>query len=471
MRIGFFATLLLIGCNGMDGATGPQGPAGAQGPPGPAGKDGQPGQPGPQGTPGAMGAMGATGAAGANGAPGPQGAQGPPGTIDYTKVIANGVMPQNASFDITGSGTAASFAVGGAPVAPLTINRDNGANQTEMARLASPNAGAISFITVGDAAGPLDAPTGSFGLFGFSGPNNTVGFSHSFKASVSIDPTGATAIAGPTPSLSMAGGGKLARMTLNQGGGAVAYQLSQNSANDQGSWDIGVNGIGQLYVGEWGTIATLYVTPYPADGMSRGKVGIGTNTPINSLGVIGNIAATGTVLGGVGNPDVAENITAADDVEAAETVAADPRGGERVLRTRHPYQTSVLGVISTKPGILTNAERADVDGGARDPRQRPIALAGRVPVKVTLEGGAIRAGDLLTTSSTPGRAMRAVEPWRGGIIGTALTGFDGRGDGKVIVFIAHAPAPSADPRLAERLADLETRLARLESKPARLARR
>jgi hypothetical protein len=54
---------------------------------------------------------------------------------------------------------------------------------------------------------------------------------------------------------------------------------------------------------------------------------------------------------------------------------------------------------------------------------KPIALAGRVPCKVSTENGPIKAGDLLTTSSTPGHAMKANEPWRGGIIGTALEDF------------------------------------------------
>ncbi len=35
-----------------------------------------------------------------------------------------------------------------------------------------------------------------------------------------------------------------------------------------------------------------------------------------------------------------------------------------------------------------------------------LALTGRVPVKITGENGAIEPGDLLTTSSTPGHAMK-----------------------------------------------------------------
>jgi hypothetical protein len=121
--------------------------------------------------------------------------------------------------------------------------------------------------------------------------------------------------------------------------------------------------------------------------------------------------------------------------------------------------------------------------------QRALALAGRVPVEVTLEGGPIRPGDLLTTSSVPGHAMRAAEPWRGGLLGTALTAFGGEGDaarkdrtGTVVVFLALERAPACDPavelRLTERLekqgaelrAEQEARL-RLEERLSALEQR
>jgi hypothetical protein len=47
-------------------------------------------------------------------------------------------------------------------------------------------------------------------------------------------------------------------------------------------------------------------------------------------------------------------------------------------------------------------------------------------VNVTLEGGPIEVGDELVASSTPGKAMKAREPTKGGIIGIALSAYDGR---------------------------------------------
>jgi hypothetical protein len=211
--------------------------------------------------------------------------------------------------------------------------------------------------------------------------------------------------------------------------------------------------------------------------LSSGHVGIGTAVPNANLAVIGNIAASGTISPGVGAPDIAENIAVGDQaIGAGDIVVADATGRERAIRSARPYDNAVLGVISTRPAILMNPDPADVEvGSRRDPAQRALALAGRVPVKVTLEGGPIRPGDLMTTSSTPGHAMRASAPWRGGIIGTALESFDGKmgKTGRVVMFLALQPAPSADPKVVERLearvSELERRLAIAASLERRLA--
>jgi hypothetical protein len=49
-------------------------------------------------------------------------------------------------------------------------------------------------------------------------------------------------------------------------------------------------------------------------------------------------------------------------------------------------------------------------------------VVGIVPTKVTAENGSIHAGDLLVTSSTPGRAMKGTDRNRltGAVVGKAL---------------------------------------------------
>jgi len=65
-----------------------------------------------------------------------------------------------------------------------------------------------------------------------------------------------------------------------------------------------------------------------------------------------------------------------------------------------------------------------------------VALSGRVYCWVDASHGAIEPGDLLTTSATPGHAMKAVDPEkaRGAILGKAMTGLkEGRGLALVLV--------------------------------------
>ena len=52
----------------------------------------------------------------------------------------------------------------------------------------------------------------------------------------------------------------------------------------------------------------------------------------------------------------------------------------------------------------------------------PLAVVGIVPCKVSAENGAIQAGDLLVTSSTPGHAMKGTDHSKmlGAVVGKAL---------------------------------------------------
>jgi hypothetical protein len=71
------------------------------------------------------------------------------------------------------------------------------------------------------------------------------------------------------------------------------------------------------------------------------------------------------------------------------------------------------------------------------PGERPLlALLGRVPVKATTENGPIRPGDLLTSASKPGYAMRCEDIHRceGAIIGKALEALD-ESEGAILILL------------------------------------
>ena len=65
-----------------------------------------------------------------------------------------------------------------------------------------------------------------------------------------------------------------------------------------------------------------------------------------------------------------------------------------------------------------------------------VALTGRVYVLADASNGAIHPGDLLTTSRTPGHAMKVTDHTRGqgAILGKAMTGLS-KGKGMVLVLV------------------------------------
>jgi len=90
-----------------------------------------------------------------------------------------------------------------------------------------------------------------------------------------------------------------------------------------------------------------------------------------------------------------------------------------IEKTSSAYDEGLIGVVSTEPGLyLSNWQR----GEEEKKKTRPVALVGRVPVKVSSENGSIKRGDLLTSSEKyPGYAMKAT---RGGyVVGRSMEDF------------------------------------------------
>jgi hypothetical protein len=157
--------------------------------------------------------------------------------------------------------------------------------------------------------------------------------------------------------------------------------------------------------------------------------------------------------------DVAEYIYDSEGTtEAGDVLIADANAIESVVQSNQTYQSSVVGIVSTDPHLVMGMELVmDEETGAMKPgvQATRLALTGRVPCKVTDENGPIQPGDLLTTSSTPGHAMKWTpldvnqaqdfnelksmlaenENRRHAVIGKALEAHSG-GTGKIMVLIA-----------------------------------
>src|SRR3990167_6820897 len=113
-------------------------------------------------------------------------------------------------------------------------------------------------------------------------------------------------------------------------------------------------------------------------------------------------------------------------LEAGDVVSLVENPGV-IDKTNSAYSKELLGVVSYHTAqlsaTLSNDQPRDAYGNLIG--YKPIALSGRVPVKVTTENGEIKRGDYLTSSSTTGFAMKATKP--GIVIGRALEDYAGPG--------------------------------------------
>ncbi|MDP3785015.1 MAG: DUF5011 domain-containing protein, partial [bacterium] len=164
----------------------------------------------------------------------------------------------------------------------------------------------------------------------------------------------------------------------------------------------------------------------------------------------GNVIITGNcsdAAGGGGcTADYAEvyHRDPADQMEMGDILALNIVTG-KVTRATSGDKNNLIGAFSSSPGSLIGQRKDSIQLGVGkgvmktlDPDEIPVALVGRVPVKVNLEGGAIGIGDRITSSSVLGVGMKATTS--GQTVGIALEPFDGTQNfgtstPKILVFV------------------------------------
>lgn len=101
---------------------------------------------------------------------------------------------------------------------------------------------------------------------------------------------------------------------------------------------------------------------------------------------------------------------------------------KKLVKSNEEYQEKVIGIVSLNYGDFSsvgyNIKKED--------NPMPVALNGRVPVKISKNSDQIKAGDYLTTSTDEGMAMKANNS--GFVIGKALEDWDGLSD-TIMVFV------------------------------------
>lgn len=146
----------------------------------------------------------------------------------------------------------------------------------------------------------------------------------------------------------------------------------------------------------------------------------------------GSVSITGEI-DMIGGADCAEDfdIAAESLAEPGTVMVLDDDG--RLRESHCSFDKRVAGVVSGagdyKPGLVLDKQQSRRN-------RKPIALLGKVFCKVDAQFGPIGVGDLLTTSPTPGHAMRVDDPLKafGAVIGKALRPLTG-GQGLIPILV------------------------------------
>ena len=216
--------------------------------------------------------------------------------------------------------------------------------------------------------------------------------------------------------------------TIHLGGDAATIELgasgqagSVHVRNDQEQETIDLDGQnGNLLMGGQGTDGDIWL--FAEDGDR-------TDTDTASIHLSGS---SGDII--LQNADVAEDFDVGDP-EAIEPGTVVVIGDDSKLRaSTQRYDKRVAGVVagtgSPRPGIILGRQ-------ASSRSRLPVALVGRAHCLVDASTAPIMIGDLLTTSSTPGHAMKADDPARahGAVIGKALQ-CQAEGTGTIPILVA-----------------------------------
>jgi hypothetical protein len=171
---------------------------------------------------------------------------------------------------------------------------------------------------------------------------------------------------------------------------------------------------------------------------SGGNVGIGTTAPTSRLDVRGNItvrdAATGTIAVELGTGlDYAEGFNVVDksNIEPGSVLCIDPENPGHLRISSASYDTKVAGIVAGANDLGTG-----ISLGSRI-HDFNVALAGRVYCNVDASSSSVEVGDLLTTSSVPGYAMKVNDrdKAQGAILGKAMESLPKGDKGQILVLV------------------------------------
>ena len=221
------------------------------------------------------------------------------------------------------------------------------------------------------------------------------------------------------------------------GDGVFGYSMSGNGVH---GW---VPGSGIAIYGQGGTYAGKFDGNVQINGLAsvNGQLAVNGDCNVSGAHTVGGDSSVGGNHNVTGNISVIGDVVlvnefsgdCAEDFDVEDAKAAEPGtvmiiGAEGTLTTcRDAYDTRIAGVVSgageLRPAVVLHRFQSKQS-------RAPLALIGKVFCKADASLSPISPGDLLTTSTTPGHAMKVLDRSSavGAIVGKALRALDsGRG--------------------------------------------
>ncbi|RZN35655.1 MAG: hypothetical protein EFT35_08365 [Methanophagales archaeon ANME-1-THS] len=185
--------------------------------------------------------------------------------------------------------------------------------------------------------------------------------------------------------------------------------------------DIGLVGQGSTGVWGQGTSVGVYGKSAGYAGKFQGKVAISSYS-------------TGSTVLELGEGlDYAEGFDVSDQEEIGpgSVLCIDPLNPGLLTVCDMPYDRKVAGIVTGAQGLGSGVRLGS------DEFDYNVALAGRVYCNVDATESAVKPGDLLTTSATPGYAMKVTEYERahGAILGKAMEPLEKGEKGQILVLV------------------------------------
>ncbi|MFN0202202.1 MAG: hypothetical protein ACKVTZ_11815 [Bacteroidia bacterium] len=218
---------------------------------------------------------------------------------------------------------------------------------------------------------------------------------------------------------------------------AVGSNTNCNGNNTQNAWTGGLgfrnprsSNMPVSVYGKWMRVGLVGMSD-ASNGSGEARVyAVGAfcnlNNPLGGVFNAGSIYAQGNVYAGrnVLLGDLAEYFKVRETSEPGDVIALSATQNDSYTVSAEKENPRVIGVHSTDPTLTLNKAEGV-----------PVALAGRVPVKVCDENGKVAVGDYLTAASKQGYAMKATRNCY--VLGKALENLTEK-EGKILCLVQGA---------------------------------